>query len=90
MPGYCGHIHRLTGLLGDTSYLRLAKRAKDYILAHFIDRQYGGAYYSLNANGTPSNTRKHVYTNAFFIYGLAEYSRATGDKEALVKSNGDI
>jgi cellobiose epimerase len=68
---------------GDTSYLRLAKRAKDYILNNFIDSQYGGAYLSLKAEGTPSNTRKQVYTNAFFIYGLSEYSRATGDKLAL-------
>jgi mannobiose 2-epimerase len=68
---------------GDTSYLRLAERAKDYILAHFIDSQYGGAFRSLTADGTPSDTRKQLYTNAFFIYGLSEYSRATGDKKAL-------
>lgn len=70
-------------ITGDTSYLRLAKRAKEYIIAHFIDSQYGGAYLSLKADGTPSNTRKQIYTNAFFIYGLSEYSRATGDKQAL-------
>ena len=68
---------------GDTSYVRLAKRAKDYIIAHFIDKEYGGAYFSLSADGTPSNTRKQVYTNAFFIYALSEYSRATGDSQAL-------
>ncbi len=73
-------------VLGDTSYLRLAKRAKDYILAHFIDSQYGGAYMSLKADGTPSNTRKQIYTNAFFIYALAEYNRATGDKQALAEA----
>ena len=68
---------------GDTSYRRLAIRAKDYIFAHFIDKVYGGAYLSLKADGTPSNTRKQVYTNAFFIYALSEYSRATGDNQAL-------
>jgi cellobiose epimerase len=68
---------------GDTSYLRLAKRAKDYIISHFLDKEYGGAYLSLKADGIPSNTRKQVYTNAFFIYALSEYSRATGDKQAL-------
>ncbi len=73
-------------ILGDTSYLRLAKRAKDYILTHFIDSQYGGAYLSLKADGSPSNTRKQVYANAFFIYALAEYSRATGDKQALAEA----
>jgi mannobiose 2-epimerase len=37
----------------------------------------------VKANGEPSDTRKQVYTQAFFIYGMAEYVRATGDKEAL-------
>ena len=70
-------------VLGDTSYLRIATRARDYILAYFIDRESGGAFMSVNADGTPGNTRKQVYTNAFFIYALAEYSRATGDKASL-------
>lgn len=70
-------------ILRDTSYLRLATRAKDYIMKYFIDSQYGGAYRSLNPDGTPSDYRKQLYTNAFFIYGFAEYCRATGDKDAL-------
>jgi mannobiose 2-epimerase len=68
---------------GDSSYLRLATRAKNYILEHFIDNQYGGAYRSVKANGALSDTRKQTYTQSFFIYGLSEYSRATGDKETL-------
>ena len=68
---------------GNPEYLKLATRAKDYILAHFIDREYGGAYMMLNAKGEPQDTRKHTYTQAFFIYGLSEYARATGNKEAL-------
>jgi DUF1680 family protein/mannose/cellobiose epimerase-like protein (N-acyl-D-glucosamine 2-epimerase family) len=52
-------------------------------MAHFIDRQYGGAYRSVNSKGEPSDTRKQTYTQTFFIYGMAEYYRATGDKEAL-------
>ena len=67
----------------DTAYLRLATRAKDYILAHFIDKQYGGVYLSVNARGDAADTRKQTYTQSFFIYAMAEYYRATGDKEAL-------
>jgi len=67
----------------DTSYLRLATRAKEYNLAHFIDKEYGGAYFSIDAKGEPKNTLKQIYTNSFFIYGFAEYARATGDKESL-------
>jgi mannobiose 2-epimerase len=73
----------------DTSYLRLATRAKNYIMAHFIDKQYGGAYRSVTAKGEPADTRKQTYTQSFFIYGMAEYYRATGDKEAL-KTAKDI
>ena len=70
-------------VLKDTAYLRLAERAKDYIMSHFIDKQYGGAFRSVKSNGEPSDTRKQTYTQSFFIYGLAEYYRATGDREAL-------
>ncbi|MCX6255888.1 MAG: AGE family epimerase/isomerase [Bacteroidia bacterium] len=73
-------------ILKDSAYLRLATRAKDYISAHFIDKQYGGAYRSVNSKGEPSDTRKQTYTMSFFIYGLAEYYRATGDQEALKKA----
>lgn len=71
---------------GDTSYLRIATRARDYILNHFIDSQFGGAFRSLKADRTPSDTRKQLYTNAFFIYGLSEYCRATGDKKSLAEA----
>ncbi len=70
-------------VIKDTSYLRLATRAKDYILAHFIDKEFGGAYRSLTAFGEPSDTRKQTYTQSFFIYALSEYNRATGDTVAL-------
>ncbi|MBG0858828.1 MAG: AGE family epimerase/isomerase [Bacteroidales bacterium] len=70
-------------------YLRLATRARDYILTHFIDRESGGVFMILNAKGEPADTRKHTYTQAFFIYGLSEYARATGDREAL-KAARDI
>jgi mannobiose 2-epimerase len=70
-------------ILKDTSYLRFAKRSKDYIMAHFIDKEFGGAYRSVKPDGEPSDTRKQTYTQSFFIYGLAEYYRATGDLEAL-------
>jgi len=67
----------------DTSYLRLATRANDYIMAHFIDSESGGAYRSVNSKGDPSDTRKQTYTQSFFIYALSEYHRATGDTVAL-------
>ena len=70
-------------VLGKSEYLEMATRAKDYIIAHFIDREYGGTYWSLDYKGNPKDTKKQFYTIGFMIYGLSEYVRATGDKEAL-------
>jgi len=64
-------------------YRILAARAKDYLITRFIDPQYGGVYWSLNADGTPLDTKKQTYAIAFAIYGLTEYYRATGDQETL-------
>lgn len=69
--------------LGRDDYAALAGRAYGYITEHFIDREYGGAYWSLNADGTPLDTKKQFYAIAFIIYGLAEYYLLTSDPEAL-------
>ena len=70
-------------VLGKPEYLQAATRAKDYILEHFIDKQYGGIYWELDCEGNPVDTKKQFYALGFAIYGLSEYARATGDKEAL-------
>ncbi|MCR5198561.1 MAG: AGE family epimerase/isomerase [Prevotella sp.] len=64
-------------------YLEAATRAKDYIIDHFIDKEYGGVYWSLDYKGQPLDTKKQFYAIGFAIYGLSEYARATGDREAL-------
>ena len=72
-----------TRLVHKMPYRILATRAKDYLITRFMDREYGGVYWSLNADGTPLDTKKQTYAIAFAIYGLAEYYRATQDREAL-------
>ncbi len=68
---------------GKSEHLEAAKWAKEYLLEKFYDREFGGIYWSLSANGTPLNTKKQFYAIGFAIYGLSEYSRATGDSESL-------
>ena len=70
-------------VLGNQEYLDAATRAKDYIIEHFIDKEYGGVYWSLDYKGEPLDTKKQFYAIGFAIYGLTEYARATGDREAL-------
>ena len=65
------------------SYLEAATRAKDYFIEHFIDKEYGGVYWSVDYKGNPLDTKKQFYAIGFAIYGLSEYARATGDREAL-------
>ena len=64
-------------------YLEMATRAKCYFIDHFIDKEYGGIYWSLDYKGQPKDTKKQFYAIGFAVYGLSEYVRATGDKEAL-------
>ena len=70
-------------VLQKTDYLKAATRAKDYLIEHFIDKEYGGVYWSVNYKGNLLDTKKQFYAIAFTIYGLAEYVRATDDREAL-------
>lgn len=70
-------------LLHRPEYLETATRAKRYIIDRFYDNDFGGVYWSLTANGEPLDTKKQVYAQGFAIYGLSEYARATGDRDAL-------
>ena len=70
-------------ILGKEEYLTIATRAKQYIIDKFYDKEFGGVYWSLNYLGKPLDTKKQIYAIGFAIYGLSEYARATGDREAL-------
>jgi len=67
-------------------YLRTATRARDYILRHFWDNEFGGVYWMLNYRGEPCDLKKRVYGQAFTVYALAEYYLATHDDEALKRA----
>lgn len=70
-------------LLHKPEYLETATRAKREIIDLFYDKEFGGIYWSVSAEGRPLNTKKQIYAIGFAIYGLSEYHRATGDNEAL-------
>lgn len=46
-------------VLGHPEYLEAATRAKDYILHHFIDPEYGGIYWELDYKGNPVDTKSN-------------------------------
>lgn len=70
-------------VFGKQEYLNMATRAKDYFMQHFMDKTYGGVFWSVDYRGRPKDTRKQFYAIGFAIYGLSEYARATGCPEAL-------
>jgi mannobiose 2-epimerase len=70
-------------VLSDRSYLDAATMTKDYIIEHFMDKEYGGTFWSVAADGQPLDTKKQFYAQGFMLYGFSEYARATGDEEAM-------
>ena len=70
-------------ILKKEEYLETATRAKRYLIDCFYDTEFGGIYWELDCDGNPSDKKKQIYAIGFAIYGLSEYARATGDKEAL-------
>lgn len=77
--------YRVYGL---ESYRTMADRAARYFVDHFIDKKYGGVFWTVDAEGAISDATKQTYAAAFGIYGLSEYFRATGEKEYLDQAIG--
>lgn len=69
-------------LLNEPRYLTLASGSYAYIAEKFIDHEYGGVYWLLDAYGNPIDPKKQIYAIAFTIYGLSEYHLASKNEEA--------
>ncbi len=72
-----------TAITGNPAHQEMADRAYAYINDFFIDRQYGGVYWSLKPGGEALDTKKQLYGQAFCIYGLSAYYQLTGHEAAL-------
>ncbi|MCM1181800.1 MAG: AGE family epimerase/isomerase [Roseburia sp.] len=70
-------------LLGDESLLDEARHGYEFLKNCCWDKENGGVYWSVNYDGTPAETLKHTYNQAFSIYALSSYYEASGEKEAL-------
>jgi mannobiose 2-epimerase len=64
----------------------MANRAKEYIQNNFFDTEFGGTYWTVSYEGKPVDTKKQIYSQAFFIYAFTEHYRASGDKSSLQKA----
>lgn len=68
-------------------YLKYAKHGVEFLRTIMWDKKYGGFYDLVDRKGRiireDGRIIKKAYGNAFAIYGLAAYFRATGDSNAL-------
>ena len=67
----------------DESLLDEARHGYEFLRDKCIDGVNGGIFWSLKYDGTPEDTTKHTYNQAFCIYALSSYFEASGDREAL-------
>lgn len=65
------------------NHKKIAKRAFDFLSNYFYDPQFGGLFWSINADKTPNDTKNQIYALAFAIYGLSEYYAIAKDEKAL-------
>lgn len=70
-------------LLKDKTLLDEADHGYAFLKDYCIDSENGGIYWSMNYDGTPLDTTKHTYNQAFCIYALSSYYEASGKEEAL-------
>ncbi|HEY5391892.1 MAG TPA: AGE family epimerase/isomerase, partial [Hanamia sp.] len=69
-------------LTKNEDYLLVADRAFEYIKDHFIDKEFGGVYWTVDFRGKPLDEKKQIYALAFTIYGLSEYYISSKNEEA--------
>ena len=62
---------------------KLATRAFDFLSKYFYDAEFGGLFWSINADKTPKDTKNQIYALAFAIYGLTEYYAISKEEKAL-------
>lgn len=77
------HVHRKGFSNGSRDYLKAAEQGYRFLTEHFLDREHGGYFWRTDLAGKPLNERKIVYGEAFVIYALVEYHRASGTAKPL-------
>jgi mannobiose 2-epimerase len=70
----------------DPLFFKMAERAFELLTAHFWDTQHGGAFWRLNDLGRVIDDSKKIYGQAFYIYALSEFHRASGCPAALERA----
>ncbi len=73
-------------IYGEENYRAMADFAYQDLVQRYDDAEHGGLYWSIGPDDQPLRDRKQVYGQAFAIYALSEYHRATGLAEPLERA----
>lgn len=89
MQGRCGYMYsRLHNVFPERDpgeWLSLAKSAIDFDTEHCIDSD-GRMFFQVTKEGKPLRKRRYMFSETFYIIALAEYYKATGEKEYLERA----
>ncbi|WP_424494233.1 AGE family epimerase/isomerase [Salinimicrobium sp. GXAS 041] len=66
----------------DENLRAYADRGYENLKSRFQDKNFGGVYWELDAEGNPVNKRKQIYAQAFAIYALSEYYFFSGEEKS--------
>lgn len=75
-------------LLKERGLLDMAEHAFEFLAERCYDSENGGVYWSVNAESGACDSAKHTYCQAFVVYALAKYYRASGKREVLELAYG--
>lgn len=70
-------------LLKEPVLLEKAAHAFQFLYEYCYDSEYKGVYWSVSYDGTPLDTTKHTYNQAFAIYALSSYYEVSQNPAAL-------
>ena len=70
-------------LTNSPEHFQIAERAFNEIKEKFYNSNTQGIYWSINADGTPKDTKNQIYALSFVIYGLSEFYKISKNQQAL-------
>lgn len=69
--------------LGGGKFAETARQGVEFLCKHFWDDTHTGWFWTCQQDGAPKDKSKIVYGHSFAIYGLSEYTMATGDQRGV-------
>ena len=67
---------------GSPEHVEAARHGYRFLTDRMWDATWGGFYWEVSPTGDPTKTHKELVAQAYGLFALAEFARATGDVEA--------